>query len=159
MDKLQLMILLCASFTNNDAVLLGYKSQDAVVGNMPKLTAYTHVDVATLNAYDPTDAIKVGVALRLVDVATGFTLESGTTDATGKYSFTTGLAEGRTYQVVSTTPSDLTQTYAYLGTALVAVRPNCRGNYLYEAETIVRFGYRSIALLLLLGATSCTSFS
>ena len=122
----------------------GYKSKDGNPSTPPKLTAYTHIDIATLGNYDVTDLAKTGVAVSLVDKVTNITLETGTTDATGIYSFTNGLAEGRAYKVVATTPAGLNIVYNYSGTTRITpIVDTIEVSSYVKPESIIRFGYRS----------------
>ena len=136
--------IVITSLVNHDAAIFGYKSQDGNPSDMPKLIAYTYLDIATLNTYDTTDLIKPGVPVRLVDTATGLTLESAVTDATGKCNFTLGLVAGRSYKVIETTPTSLALVYIYANTTLITPTSSTIEIASYvKPESFVRFGYRS----------------
>ena len=124
--------------------VFGYKSKDSNPSVPPTLTAYTYMDIAPLGSYETTDLIQPGVPVKLIDKATDIELESGQTDSTGKFSFTLGLAEGRAYKVIATTPTGFQITYNYSGnTKITPMTDTIEVASYSKPDSLVRFGYRS----------------
>lgn len=67
-----------------------------------------------MDQHNADDMVYAGLSVKITDVATGFVLQTGTTDSTGKFVFTNGLADGRSYTVEATTPAGLKVVYNYL---------------------------------------------
>ncbi len=124
--------------------IFGYKSKDSNPSVPPTLTAYTYIDLAPLGSYETTDLIQPGVAVKLIDKVTNIELETGQTDSTGKFSFTLGLAEGRAYKVIATTPTGFQIAYNYSGNTKITPATDTIEVASYsKPDSLVRFGYRS----------------